>query len=249
MPHYPHREEDRRNWMREVREVASRLLAGHLGVIEGARTLAALGFESARDPDPDFTIFVAIASETAHLPIGAERKHWADSALVEKDIETSSLEDRNRGAAFAGCRALISKYPDDQPLLAVEPQTVTLYRPAGPKELELIRASGNREFPPRLPDQPIFYPVLTEEYAARIAREWNATKASTGYTGYITRFQVRAEHLSRYEVQNAGGSRYQEYWIPAEELPEFNANIVGFIEMIAEFQGPGADQERPPAES
>lgn len=102
---------------------------------------------------------------------------------------------------------------------------------------------------PRLPDQPILCPVLTQEYAARIAREWNATKASNSYTGYITRFQVRAEYLKRYEVQNAGGSRYQEYWIPAEDLPEFNANIVGFIEMIAKFQGRGADHERPIAES
>ena len=43
-----------------------------------------------------------------------------------------------------------------------EPQTITLFRPVGPKELELIRAANFRAFPPRLPDQPIFYPVLTE---------------------------------------------------------------------------------------
>ncbi len=121
----------------------------------------------------------------------------------------------------------------DSPMAEFE--FITLYRPVGPRELELIRASGYREFPPRLPDQPIFYPVLTEEYAAKIAREWNATKASTGYTGYVTRFQVRAEYLSRYEVHDVGGSRFQEYWIPAEDLPEFNANIVGLIEVIAEF--------------
>lgn len=28
---------------------------------------------------------------------------------------------------------------------------------------------------------------------------------------------------------------HQEYWIPAEELDEFNQNIVGQIEVIAEF--------------
>ncbi len=43
--------------------------------------------------------------------------------------------------------------------------TVTLYRPVGPEERELIRQSGFTAFPPRLPDQPIFYPVLTEDYA------------------------------------------------------------------------------------
>jgi hypothetical protein len=120
---------------------------------------------------------------------------------------------------------------------------VTLYRPVGSKELALISTSGFRQFPPRLPDQPIFYPVLTEEYAAKIALEWNATKAGTGYAGYVTRFRVGTEYLSRYEVHTVGGSRFQEYWIPAEELPELNANIVGSIEVIAEFHGPAEGNE------
>jgi hypothetical protein len=114
-----------------------------------------------------------------------------------------------------------------------EPETVILYRPVGPKELALIRETGFRAFPPRLPEQPIFYPVLTEEYAVRIARDWNV-KASG--SGYVTRFRVRREFLNRYEVQNAGGSQHQEYWIPAEDLPLFNQNIVGTIEVIVEFQ-------------
>jgi len=49
--------------------------------------------------------------------------------------------------------------------------TITLYRPVGPKELALIEESGWREFPLRLPEQPIFYPVLNEEYATQIARD------------------------------------------------------------------------------
>ncbi|HEX8220596.1 MAG TPA: hypothetical protein VF914_15495 [Chloroflexia bacterium] len=114
---------------------------------------------------------------------------------------------------------------------------VTLYRPVGPKELELIRQSGYTAFPPRLPEQPIFYPVLNEEYATRIARDWNV-KASGA--GYVTRFDVRATYLSRYEVQQVGSSIHREYWIPAEELDEFNRNIVGLIEVIAEFY---ADKE------
>jgi len=110
--------------------------------------------------------------------------------------------------------------------------TTTLYRPVGPKELALIRESGFRAFPPRLPEQPIFYPVLTEEYAVRIARDWNV-KASGA--GYVTRFSVRRSFLNRYNVQDAGGSQHQEYWIPAEHLAHFNENIVGMIEVIAEF--------------
>jgi len=112
-------------------------------------------------------------------------------------------------------------------------QTVTLYRPVGPKELELIEASGWREFPPRLPDQPIFYPVLNEEYATQIARDWNV-KASG--SGFVTRFQVDAEFVGRYRVETVGGSTHKELWVPAEELGEFNRHIVGPIEVIAGFR-------------
>ena len=115
-----------------------------------------------------------------------------------------------------------------------ELKTVTLFRPVGSKELDLIRRGGFREFPPRLPEQPIFYPVLNEEYAAQIARDWNA-KHNEDRRGYVTRFQVREEFLRRYEVQTVGGSVHQEYWIPAEDLQEFNRNIVGLIEVTAEF--------------
>ena len=113
-------------------------------------------------------------------------------------------------------------------------KAITLYRPVGAEELQLIRKSGFREFPPRLPEQPIFYPVLNEEYATQIARDWNAKHSKSGQ-GFVTRFRVREEFLSRYEVQTVGGSVHQEYWIPAEELPEFNRNIAGAIEVIAEF--------------
>ncbi len=114
--------------------------------------------------------------------------------------------------------------------------TVILYRPVGQKELDLIRDSGWSAFPPRLSFQPIFYPVLTEDYAIRIARDWNTRDAASDYVGYVTRFQVSADYLSRYPVQTVGSNAHQEYWIPAEDLAEFNANIVGKIEVAAEFR-------------
>ena len=113
--------------------------------------------------------------------------------------------------------------------------TKVLYRPVGNKELALIRESGYTAFPPRLFYQPIFYPVLNEEYAAQIARDWNARN---GNTGYVTRFQVRSDYISRYEVHQVGAAIHVEYWIPAEELDEFNRNIVGKIEVIATFHDP-----------
>ena len=111
-------------------------------------------------------------------------------------------------------------------------ETITLYRPVGSEELALIRESGFRRFPPRLPEQPIFYPVPTEAYATKIARDWNV-KASGA--GYVTRFSVLRSFLDRYQVNTAGGSQHLEYWIPAADLQEFNENIVGVIEIVSEF--------------
>ncbi|RUV94185.1 MULTISPECIES: ADP-ribosylation/crystallin J1 [unclassified Mesorhizobium] len=110
--------------------------------------------------------------------------------------------------------------------------TVTLWRPVGPKELELIKASGMREFPPRLPDQPIFYPVLTEAYAVQIARDWNVP---TSGSGFVTRFEVLRSFLDGYRIEHAGSKAHLEYWIPAEYLPQFNKAIVGKIEVTAAF--------------
>lgn len=116
-------------------------------------------------------------------------------------------------------------------------ETLELYRPVGPKELKRIEDLGWRAFPPRLHVQPIFYPVLNEAYARQIARDWNATKAETGYRGYVTRFRVRATFARRYSIQTVGSRVHQELWVPADELEEFNANIVGLIEVVAAFQG------------
>jgi hypothetical protein len=110
--------------------------------------------------------------------------------------------------------------------------TIVLYRPVGPEELRLAEESGWKSFPPRLPGQPIFYPVLEREYAAQIAGDWNVRDAGAGY---VTRFKVNADFLARYEIHQVGTSKHREYWIPAEELDEFNANIVGLIEVVAQY--------------
>lgn len=110
--------------------------------------------------------------------------------------------------------------------------TITLWRPVGPAELDLIVGAGMKAFPPRLPEQPIFYPVTTEDYAVKIARDWNVQASGAGF---VTRFEVRRSYLDGFAVQNAGGSAHQEYWIPAEDMDAFNAAIVGSIEVVREF--------------
>jgi hypothetical protein len=100
----------------------------------------------------------------------------------------------------------------------------------------LIQASGYRQFPPRLPEQPFFYPVLSEAYATQIARDWNTKDESSGFVGYVLRFGVRCEFLSHYEVHTVGSSEHREYWIPAADLEKLNENIVGAIEVVSEFR-------------
>ncbi|MFT3884629.1 MAG: ADP-ribosylation/crystallin J1 [Flavobacteriales bacterium] len=107
--------------------------------------------------------------------------------------------------------------------------TTTLYRPVGPKELELIEASGWKAFPPRLPEQPIFYPVTNLAYARQITQEWNVPAIGVGH---VVSFAVDSNYLRKFPVENVGGRIHDELWVPAEELDEFNAHIVGSIELI-----------------
>lgn len=99
-------------------------------------------------------------------------------------------------------------------------ETIRLFRPVGKNELALIEKSDFTAFPPRLPEQPIFYPVLNEEYATQIARDWNA-KYNADRIGYVTKFKVQKEFLDNYEIKVVGSKTHEEYWIPAEDLSEY----------------------------
>ena len=111
-------------------------------------------------------------------------------------------------------------------------ETITLYRPTGPEELELVKESGYVKWPPRLPEQPIFYPVTNEQYAKEIATRWNIRASGIGY---VTRFEVQKNFMDKYETQQVGASHHTEWWIPAEELENLNKHIVGKIEVIGTY--------------
>ena len=113
-------------------------------------------------------------------------------------------------------------------------KTTTLFRPVGPEELKLIEESGFSDFPPRLPEQPIFYPVLNREYARQIARDWNVRDRGSGY---VTRFEVDSRYLEQFPRQLVGSTVHEELWVPAEKLDEFNSKIVGKIEVIDSYDG------------
>lgn len=214
--------------LRDALRTAQSVLDGKADIIEGSITLARYGGLLTSDLrlDPDFRIFVAISSETDHLPFGEVRGRWSRSALERADAEIQQLRDDYSDQVRQACKSFIARFGPGG-------RTVALYRPVGPAELQLIEASGWSRFPPRLPDQPIFYPVTNEAYATQIARDWNV-KASGA--GFVTRFDVDAYYLSQYEQQRVGGNVHTEYWIPAEDLDEFNRNIASKIEVIAEFR-------------
>lgn len=111
---------------------------------------------------------------------------------------------------------------------------MTLYRPVGTQELILIVKSNYRKFPPRLPEQPIFYPVLNEQYATEIASGWNV-KYNDDHKGYVLRFEVDDSYCGQFEVHQVGEEHHKELWIPAERLEEFNEHIIGRICIISEF--------------
>lgn len=116
-------------------------------------------------------------------------------------------------------------------------KTITLYRPVGQKEHDLIRDADYRAFPPRLSWQPIFYPVLDYDYACKIAAEWNTQDDENGNVGYVTAFDIPEDYFETFEVQNVGGMNHNELWVPAAELESFNRMIAGEIRVVKAFYG------------
>jgi len=112
-----------------------------------------------------------------------------------------------------------------------------MYRPIGVKELDLILNTGCRRYPPRLPTQPIFYPVLNQEYAIEIAQKWNTKDNNSGFCGYVTEFNIDKHYVSKYETHIVGSSKHEELWVPAELLSEFNSYIQAPILISNAFYG------------
>jgi hypothetical protein len=140
-----------------------------------------------------------------------------------------------------------------------KPKTVTLYRVVGQREMDLIRESGHRAFPPRTRDQPCFVAAPGEDYAKTIARDWSTKDAPLGTARYVTRFQVDGALLQQFSLLRVSWSAYfdrftwqaeyvrsgrrpysgpsaqDECWIPAGSMAEVNARLAGEIEVVADF--------------
>jgi hypothetical protein len=165
-----------RSWpLRDALNTAQAVLNHELGITAGCMALARYAHEIVPNwaIDQDFVVFGAIASSTDHLPFGQVRTRWNATALDEADAEIAAINHKQGEAVRKACESIIERFGPGK-------RTVTLYRPVGPEELDLIVKSGFREFPPRLSDQPIFYPVTNEAYATQIARDWNVKTGGGG---------------------------------------------------------------------
>jgi hypothetical protein len=199
----------------------------------GIGAQAAIGFERGIEAfdlrrTPSGKEFSRLESITAH--------QWAiNQALEWLGVPNPSSGDRFTAIGLNGFRAATAEEITFAGALPRDGVT-TLWRPVGRNELALIEATGFRRYPPRLPEQPIFYPVANFEYAEQIARDWNSTDARHANVGFVTRFKVASAVLAVYKPQQVGAKMHTEYWIPAEELEQFNDAIIGTIDVVAEYR-------------
>jgi len=103
------------------------------------------------------------------------------------------------------------------------------------EELRLVYETGMKAFPPRKPEQPIFYPVLNVEYANEIAQHWNAEGPSG--SGYVAKFNLDDAYGARFKPEKVGGSHHVELWVPAAELSAFNEHIIAPIVIVGAYFG------------
>ena len=202
----------------------ARILREHAGVEPTIAILTSSsfhrGFISAVTLEPGASSAEEVACALAGLNVIAS---WDESETIDVELDGTRATVRMRLESGAWDAEIVGR------------GSMILYRPVGLEELRLVYEAKMRAFPPRLPDQPIFYPVTNEAYARQIARDWN-TKSGTR-AGFVTRFAIDAAYAARFERRVVGAREHEELWVPAEDLAELNAKIDGTIAIVAAYFG------------
>jgi hypothetical protein len=104
--------EDEIEARRQVVALAKDMLAGRLSYFEGAVQVWALQSKvgGLGDHDPDFVAFLAIVSDTDHLPLHAQRPRWAPSALERLAPEFKDVEEWVSTFAPDACKSIIARF-------------------------------------------------------------------------------------------------------------------------------------------
>ena len=96
---------------KEVVEIAQQILKQSLSVVDGSVRLSTLRLDVCDDPaDEDFRLFVAIESESDHLPLKEVRKKYSEQALEKADTEIEEIEKIYRGQIQTACKKLIERF-------------------------------------------------------------------------------------------------------------------------------------------
>lgn len=117
--------------------------------------------------------------------------------------------------------------------------TITLYRPATPRQRDSIARNGWRHFDELSLYQGCFYPMLHPDYARLVARRWNAREYGAGF---VLAFRADRQWLSQFQPQTLATETQLEYCIPARCLADFNHHLHGRIRVVESF---GIDPQRP----
>ncbi|WP_423760468.1 DUF2489 domain-containing protein [Burkholderia sp. NLJ2] len=96
--------------------LAQAMLDGNQSFFEGAVQVLAIKsrLSGIADRDPDFDAFVAIQSETDHLPLKAQRSLWSPSALAALEPEFRRTEEWAKPFASLACKNLIVRFGTGQ---------------------------------------------------------------------------------------------------------------------------------------
>lgn len=96
---------------KRVGEVATGMLDGSIDYLEGSVELSSLLFQAeVPENDPDFIIFVAIASEIDNLPVGKVRRHWSHEALQRHEPAIQEANEWAKGISLTQCRSLVERF-------------------------------------------------------------------------------------------------------------------------------------------
>jgi hypothetical protein len=93
----------------KVMAVATCVVNGQMGVIEGSRALTWLSHTVDKRKRANFSLFIGIDSDADNLAIGPERVYWATDQLVRQDAEIADFEAFYRQAVMDGCLDLIRR--------------------------------------------------------------------------------------------------------------------------------------------
>jgi len=94
----------------DIGSIAADMLDELTDYIEGSIKLSRLRFDSDLEDDKDLLVFVAIDSETDHLPFGDVREKWSLDALKRLEPEINKTIEWAKNLSLENCKSLAERF-------------------------------------------------------------------------------------------------------------------------------------------